>query len=33
MTNGDVIYAATDATAVTMPEAGLKRQMLAYNPR
>jgi quercetin dioxygenase-like cupin family protein len=33
MTNEDVIYAATDATAVTMPEAGLKRQVLAYNPR
>jgi quercetin dioxygenase-like cupin family protein len=31
MTDGDVIYAPTDATAVTTPETGLKRQVLAYN--
>jgi quercetin dioxygenase-like cupin family protein len=33
MKDGDVVYAATDATAVTAPEEGLKRQVLAYNPR
>ena len=29
MKDGDVVYAATDATAVTAPEEGLKRQVLA----
>ena len=33
MTNEDVVYAATDATTVTTPEEGLKRQVLAFNPR
>jgi quercetin dioxygenase-like cupin family protein len=33
MSNEDVIYAATDGTAVTTPEGGLERQVLAYNPR
>jgi quercetin dioxygenase-like cupin family protein len=33
MTDRDVVYAATDATTVTTPEEGLKRQVLAYNER
>jgi quercetin dioxygenase-like cupin family protein len=33
MANEDVIYAPTDASAVTNPEEGLKRQVLAYNSR
>jgi quercetin dioxygenase-like cupin family protein len=33
MPNDDVVFAATDASAVTTPEDGLQRQVLAYNPR
>jgi quercetin dioxygenase-like cupin family protein len=33
MTDEDVVYAPTAATAVTTPEVGLRRQVLAYNPR
>jgi quercetin dioxygenase-like cupin family protein len=32
MCEGGVIYTATDATRVTEPEAGMERQVLAYNP-
>jgi quercetin dioxygenase-like cupin family protein len=33
MANEEVVYAATDATAMMTPEDGLQRQVLAYNPR
>jgi quercetin dioxygenase-like cupin family protein len=33
MPNDNVVFAATDASAVTTPEEGLQRQVLAYNPR
>jgi quercetin dioxygenase-like cupin family protein len=32
MQESGVIYTATDATKVTTPEAGMLRQVLAYNP-
>jgi quercetin dioxygenase-like cupin family protein len=32
MNDSGVIYAATDATGVTTPEHGMKRQVLAYSP-
>lgn len=32
MDEGGVIYRATDATPKTTPEAGMVRQVLAYNP-
>lgn len=33
MREGDVVYAATDASELTTPEEGLKRQVLVYNSR
>jgi quercetin dioxygenase-like cupin family protein len=33
MANEDVIYTPTNGSAVTTPEEGLKRQVLAYNSR
>ncbi|MGH9607170.1 MAG: cupin domain-containing protein [Terracidiphilus sp.] len=32
MSEGGVIYTAADATPLTAPEAGMVRQVLAYNP-
>jgi len=32
MKEGGVVYTATDATPVTTPEPGMKRQVLAYSP-
>ena len=32
MSDGGVIYRVTDATPKTTPEAGMVRQVLAYNP-
>jgi quercetin dioxygenase-like cupin family protein len=33
MSEGGVVYTATDATEVTRPEAGMERQVLAYSPQ
>ncbi len=33
MSNRGVVYAATDATQVTTPEPGMRRQVLAYSPQ
>jgi quercetin dioxygenase-like cupin family protein len=33
MTESGVVYTATDATPLTTPEAGMVRQVLAYNPQ
>jgi quercetin dioxygenase-like cupin family protein len=32
MTENGVIYTATDATAITSPEPGMQRQVLAWSP-
>jgi len=32
MSESGVVYTATDATSVTRPEAGMLRQVLAWNP-
>jgi quercetin dioxygenase-like cupin family protein len=33
MKDSGITYTATDATPVTTPEPGMKRQVLAYNPQ